>query len=596
MTWYEILTNWMTPILLLECLLEGAWYIYFKWFKQPLAWFFYHFMTFRIIPHQSFSRDVRFWVPTLSITLDVSLGGRDVMPFRRRTRSSYCHHQYGIRFRLRYRLEPIKVCLGRRRGRYRRPLNRESSFTTTNTKSLIPRDAYEMAMMKHRIIYFNAMCDKPGQDLTSTQEKLDSELPPRSSMTLDELMETWMHPLDWFRLEMDLKSSESQVCSLTSEQNKMQRSLVMAREIQHLLAPTLERPENSWMRSVNLSQNVHVQAHVLIVFDTGASFSLTPFIEDFDVEGIEEPDVKEMHGIADKIKIEGRGWVEWSIRDVFGNICLIRTQAYYVPSAHIRLFSPQTYFKEQPSDSPDQAKATFDYQKLEFQTHSGEQLTFPYSLGGNLPMMYLDNKVLQAGVTSEMEILFKHSPVMEDASHLLNEQNHNLSNPQKELLLWHYRLGHAGQHWIQDLMRKEKGPVGSVSEGAFLPTKYPSTTRIEPPKCAACLLAKQHRRGAGCQTVRPKPDKEMAIRRDVTSPGSHVSTDQWVSKIPGRLPNTYGREQEHNRYHGGTLFYDHYSGYIHIHCQISLRVGETLHGKHDFERFAELNGVKIQHF
>ena len=211
-------------------------------------------------------------------------------------------------------------------------------------------------------------------------------------------------------------------------------------------------------------------------------------------------------------------------------------------------------------------------------------------------MMYLDNKVLQAGVTSEMEILFKHSPVMEDASHLLNEQNHNLSNPQKELLLWHYCLGHAGQHWIQDLMRKEKGPVGSVSEGAFLPTKYPSTTRIEPPKCAACLLAKQHRRGAGCQTVRPKPDKEMAIRRDVTSPGSHVSTDQWVSKIPGRLPNTYGREQEHNRYHGGTLFYDHYSGYIHIHCQIALQVGETLHGKHDFERFAELNGVKIQHY
>ena len=122
------------------------------------------------------------------------------------------------------------------------------------------------------------------------------------------------------------------------------------------------------MRSVNLSQNVHVQAHVPIVFDTGASFSLTPFIEDFDVEGIEEPDVKEMHGIADKIKIEGRGWVEWSIRDAFGNICLIRTQAYYVPSAHIRLFSPQTYFKEQPSDSPDRAKATFDYQKLEFQT------------------------------------------------------------------------------------------------------------------------------------------------------------------------------------------------------------------------------------
>ena len=44
------------------------------------------------------------------------------------------------------------------------------------------------------------------------------------------------------------------------------------------------------------------------------------------------------------------------------------------------------------------------------------------------------------------------------------------------------------------------------------------------------------------------------------------------------------------------MYYDHYSGYIHIHCQVSLCVGETLVGKRDFERFAALNGVKLQHF
>ena len=138
-TWFKIMVNWLSVPLLFECLLEGGWYAYFKWFKQPLAWIFYHFATSRVIPHQSFVRDVRFWLPTMSITLDVTLGGRNVMPYARRTRSSFCHHQYGIRLRLRYRLVPIKMCLGRRRGRYR-SVHRESSFTSR--KNFIPAELY----------------------------------------------------------------------------------------------------------------------------------------------------------------------------------------------------------------------------------------------------------------------------------------------------------------------------------------------------------------------------------------------------------------------------------------------------------------------
>ena len=223
-------------------------------------------------------------------------------------------------------------------------------------------------------------------------------------------------------------------------------------------------------------------------------------------------------------------------------------------------------------------------------------MTFPYSLGGNLPMMYLDHRVPHAGLVTDDMILLEHTNVLEEATHILHDSNHNLSNPQKELMIWHYRLGHAGQHWIQDLMRKSKGPDGSPSEGPCIPTKFATSKSAPTVKCAACLLAKQHRRGAGSSTTHVKPQKEMAIRRDATAPGSHISTDQWVSKLTGRLPNTFGREQEQNRYHGGTLFYDHFSGYIHIHCQVSLRVGETLQGKHDFERFAELHGVKLRHF
>ena len=97
-------------------------------------------------------QDVWFWLPTMSITLDVTLGGQNMMPYAQQTCSSFCHHQYGIRLRLRYRLVPIKMCLGRQQGRYR-IIHRDSSFTSW--KNFIPAEIYYAA-------YFDAVCQDPG--------------------------------------------------------------------------------------------------------------------------------------------------------------------------------------------------------------------------------------------------------------------------------------------------------------------------------------------------------------------------------------------------------------------------------------------------
>ena len=69
--------------------------------------------------------------------------------------------------------------------------------------------------------------------------------------------------------------------------------------------------------------------------------------------------------------------------------------------------------------------------------------------------------------------------------------------------------------------------------------------------------------------------------------------DQYVSRTPGRLPNTRGREHLGNRYTGGTLYVDHASGFIYIKNQVSLRSGETIQGKLEFERMAAQYGVYI---
>ncbi len=59
--------------------------------------------------------------------------------------------------------------------------------------------------------------------------------------------------------------------------------------------------------------------------------------------------------------------------------------------------------------------------------------------------------------------------------------------------------------------------------------------------------------------------------------------DQFVSGTPGRLFSGYGREAEHNWFHGGTIFKDAASGAIWVEHQVSLGAGETICAKEQFE-------------
>jgi hypothetical protein len=88
----------------------------------------------------------------------------------------------------------------------------------------------------------------------------------------------------------------------------------------------------------------------------------------------------------------------------------------------------------------------------------------------------------------------------------------------------------------------------------------------------------------------------MAIRRDVQCPGEEVSLDQYVCRTPGRLASTFGKEKPSEQYHGGTIFVDHYSAYIHLVNQVSLRIGETIVSKCAFERFAARHGAPIKQY
>ena len=113
-------------------------------------------------------------------------------------------------------------------------------------------------------------------------------------------------------------------------------------------------------------------------------------------------------------------------------------------------------------------------------------------------------------------------------------------------------------------------------------------------KCLACELAKAKRKQP--DTDKSYHQQEMAIRANDLRPGDAVSVDQYHSSLPGRLPDTRGREAISERYNGGTIVVDHASGYIHLRHQISLNIDETLKTVEEFEHEADSNGFKTKHY
>ena len=87
------------------------------------------------------------------------------------------------------------------------------------------------------------------------------------------------------------------------------------------------------------------------------------------------------------------------------------------------------------------------------------------------------------------------------------------------------------------------------------------------------------------------------ISRNKYAPSDFVSIDQYVVKEPGQLPTDFGREADHNMFHGGTIFCNACSNYIFIKNQVSLGTGETISAKNEFESWLwDTARVAVKHY
>ena len=346
------------------------------------------------------------------------------------------------------------------------------------------------------------------------------------------------------------------------------------------------------------SMNLQAQPETIVredytplVLDTGCSHCVTPYSEDFVGNFIQPCSLDSVQGLDSKARVSGVGMVEWIVRDCFGSVRKLKVHAYWVPSASIRLFSPQQYFQEQGEKGSLTITATHATLSLP----RGETLTVPHNNGNNLPMMLLEDEVNWGGLSSShIAALANDNPIANPFAVLsvVDDLNANLTAAQRHLLLWHWRLGHCDMKRVQSLFRSRQR--ADYQERSVLSSHY-SIATAHHPKCAACLLAKQCRRSPS--TPPPKfPPVEMKLKEGDLKPGDKVSIDQYVSAVGGRLPHTKGKEKEADKYQGGTIFVDHATGFIFIRHQISMRAGETVQAKNAFEKTARECGVSIRKY
>lgn len=330
-----------------------------------------------------------------------------------------------------------------------------------------------------------------------------------------------------------------------------------------------------WMDDLDGDSNHHVAfvngKQIEVVFDTGATISISPNKDDFVSWEASQKNLT-ISGITNKASVCGVGQVEWTVHDDNGNEQRIATRAYYVPAAQIRLFSPQAYFRDRKKQQTANDKSWFGMNPdgYMFVWENGAKRTIRWSdrRGDLLPTMNLQGLNVQKGYS------------------VVDDENNNLSTAQKELLKWHYKLSHLGLPQVQSLFRKQDDNdaiLGSLTRSG----------QCDLPKCTACSLAKAHKISTNVKTTTIKSDKVGVLSRDHLRPGQLISVDQFESSVRGRLLTSKGKEKQADRYKGGTVFYDHASGYISVKMQVSFDAASTIEAKHSFERTCGFAGIDI---
>ena len=365
----------------------------------------------------------------------------------------------------------------------------------------------------------------------------------------------------------------------------------------------------------------HSMNNTPLVYDTGASYGLTPFRADFiDYQTCDIP-VKD---ISKTNRVKGIGTVMYKFTATNGDLLYLPGLAYHLETADIRLFSPQTYHQLYGGSSVIDGDRVIMHLQQQAEYKIRHDIEIPIDKpNSNLPIIHnvfcsdMEREKIGHHFRSAIKSWDRYLGFrqkwrvgveefdyeFEAAAQMIcpcvgTDANTNLTRAQKELLLWHWRLG-ISMHRVQELMRghQAKEPHGKHTwMPPVIKPKFAATTTCPIPKCPSCELARAKKRNPKVVKQEAIKEKEAILAWDKYQAGDFVSMDQFVVKTPGRQLEGYGREGENNRYHGGTIFNDAATGIIWVENQITLGAGDTLIAKQTFEDWLRDTAfVEIKH-
>ncbi len=356
-------------------------------------------------------------------------------------------------------------------------------------------------------------------------------------------------------------------------------------EVYQIFDPTLE---NEGVVTVSINKQAFISSvedpyclcdqsvQTGIIIDSGASVCITPHRSDFINYKVSQ---MKKHDLLSSNSVAGEGIIRWSMQDEHGDLVNIELLGYHIPNADMRLLSPQVLLKTIGGYSKQAVHG------ITVSLANGIKLSATFCPCSNLPIIPLAHEASskQCFWTQAFGFLADSFQDLNLICNVLHQTNTNLSQSQKELLLWHQCLSHASVKWIQALMRDCKWPPSNVSKndpalhsGPFIQTRAGSRAHCCDSSilhCAACLYAKASTRTPSNLALQPSP-KNNILKQDHLQPGNCISADHYFSSITGRLPHTYGRKR--SGYTCGSLFVDHASGKIFNFSQYSNTAAETI--------------------
>ena len=332
-----------------------------------------------------------------------------------------------------------------------------------------------------------------------------------------------------------------------------------------------------------------------IVWDSGASVSITPSKADF-ISFMSKSALSSLNAVANSHTVRGVGFVKWSVRDDQGNLRTLKVKAYYVPASKVRLLSTSTLLKTLPSEQITMQSDSITLSGCPGDPSSGS-VTVPYHPGCNLLIsMAYSSASLQVSTIKAATDLQQSSELLPSTilnTTVIHTNNLNLSEPEKELLRWHFKLGHLSFAKIQTLMQS-----GVLSHSEATRRLHVQACKIkQPPCCAACQYGKQKLVSPPGKVSKIIKNHVGVLRQDNLYPaGQETSVDHFICSTKGRLFTSCGKTKDSNLYCGGCIFVDHASGHVHVELQPSLHSHATIEAKEAYEAFCRDLGVVPQKY